>query len=288
MGYPGSGSNASSPGSMNARERWPRPSFDPMSGSTSMSASSSTPKRFRYHSATACRNSGIPVYEGYRWVAGSSAASFAAWITWRGVGRSGSPIPSEITSIPAARLSLIFRSSSAKTYGGRALMRRATSVTRRFPPSGPRVVHTHRGDPRWGELALVHERGRPFQEHGAVLRPLHPKRAAREPHLPRPIHQAGPRRRHQGGAGTGAAGHGLPDAPLPHPDVHTAVPYPDELHVGPLGEIGMPLEHGTDPADVDGLRVGIPYQNEVRVPHGYRRGVERQTALRERLVLEGL
>jgi hypothetical protein len=46
--------------------------------------------------------------------------------TWRrissttasGVGRSGSPMPREMTSIPSTRMRSIFLSSSAKRYGG--------------------------------------------------------------------------------------------------------------------------------------------------------------------------
>ena len=43
-----------------------------------------------------------PRFEGYRWVLGSATASCIASTTRAGVGRSGSPIPSEMTSAPAA------------------------------------------------------------------------------------------------------------------------------------------------------------------------------------------
>ena len=59
-GYPGSDTRAWSPGSTNATARWAMPSFEPISGSTSVSGSRSTPNRVRYQAAIAPRSSGIP------------------------------------------------------------------------------------------------------------------------------------------------------------------------------------------------------------------------------------
>ena len=52
-GYPGSGISASSPGSTNANAMCPIPSFEPIIAMTSVSGSSSTPKRRSYQRATA-------------------------------------------------------------------------------------------------------------------------------------------------------------------------------------------------------------------------------------------
>src|ERR671918_2663785 len=86
-----------------------------------------------------------PRLDGYRWVSGRAAWRRSSSTTASGVGRSGSPMPREITSMPAARSVSILRSSSAKRYGGtpsRRLANFTEQLLRDLAPanflSGPR------------------------------------------------------------------------------------------------------------------------------------------------------
>ena len=60
IGYEGDGTSAVSPGASSTHMRWDSPSLAPMVVTTSVSGSSSTPKRRRYSDGTAWRSFGMP------------------------------------------------------------------------------------------------------------------------------------------------------------------------------------------------------------------------------------
>src|SRR3954447_22792926 len=84
------------------------------------------------------------------------ASSIASWIS-AGVGRSGSPMPSEITSTPASFLAAILRSSSANRYGG-IRARRSDGCMQLLDEVGSELAPVHRDGPA-GQVdvqALLH------------------------------------------------------------------------------------------------------------------------------------
>src|SRR3990172_4971692 len=97
-----------------------------------------------------------------------------------GVGRSGSPTPSEITSTPCSRLAASLRSSSANRYGGNASMRFAIRTLEE--PLG--------GEPGLVERRLEHPLGR-ADEEDLVLGPLNDQGPTGEAHLGASRHETG-------------------------------------------------------------------------------------------------
>src|SRR3954449_5492954 len=151
----------------------------------------------------ASRNSWRPRLLGYRCVPGSETASCIASTTSAGVGRSGSPMPSEMTSTPAAFFSEILRSSSANRYGGI----RSSLLLARIRDLLDELV---------GELAPEHRDGPAGQVDVQVVLDLDLERAAVEPHghgAVAPAQDVG-----DGGAGrAGPRGHGPPHPALEDP-----------------------------------------------------------------------
>src|SRR5215217_5351857 len=168
-GYPGSAARATLSGSRKARFRLKTHSLAPSTGMISDSGSRATPKRRSKKRAKASRSSGRPRFDGYWWVPGSLAAVARASITGWGVGVSGSPIPRLITSTPAARFSLIFRSSSANRYGGRRSSRLlgCIQLLEEFLAQRPRVHGTRpAGQVHMEVLAHVDHELAPVEHHG--------------------------------------------------------------------------------------------------------------------------
>src|SRR3954454_21906993 len=116
-----------------------------------------------------------------------------------GVGRSGSPMPSEITSTPASFLAAILRSSSANRYGG-IRSRRSDGCMQLLDEVG-------------GELAPVHRDGPAGQVDVQVLLHLDLELAAIEPDRYRRL-AAAQHVRHGCSDGSGPGGEGFPDTTL--------------------------------------------------------------------------
>src|SRR3954470_10238019 len=121
----------------------------------------------------ASRNSWRPRLLGYRCVPGSATASCMASTTNAGVGRSGSPMPSEMTSMPAARFSRTLRSSSANRYGGMRSRRLlgCMQLLEEFV----------------GQLPPVYRDGPTGQVHVQILVDLHPELTPVEAHRHRAV-----------------------------------------------------------------------------------------------------
>src|SRR3954464_5701708 len=128
------------------------------------------------------------------------------------VGRSGSPMPRLITSMPAFRFSATRRSSSANMYAGTASRRREGSVSGRLVRSG--VVAMGRKTTGLGEsrqvlreitreLAAVHAGRRARELDIQVLGDLHRELTAVETHRDR-ARRAAQERGHGRAAGPGA------------------------------------------------------------------------------------
>src|SRR3954468_3398674 len=148
---------------------------------------------------TASRNSSRPRFAGYWCVPGSVTASRSASTTSDGVGVSGSPMPSEITSIPCAFFSRILRSSSANRYGGMRSRRLLGLIQLLYE-----LV---------AERCGVHALRPASQGHVQVLAHLHLEVAAVEVHR----HGARPALQHVSHGGSARTGPGrerLPHAPL--------------------------------------------------------------------------
>src|SRR5580658_1331157 len=96
----------------------------------------------------------MPLDEEYRWLRGLCAASTSFSTATSGEGMSGLPKPRSMTSSPARRAASFNASISAKTYGGRPLIRRNSidsGYRRKNAPSlrawsGRRVCRCDLGD----------------------------------------------------------------------------------------------------------------------------------------------
>src|SRR3954451_22375120 len=152
--------------------------------------------------------------------------------TSAGVGRSGSPMPSEMTSMPAARFSRTLRSSSANRYGGMRSRRLlgCMQLLQEFV----------------GELPPVYRDGPTGQGHVQILVDLHLELPPVEAHRHRAV--AAAQDVGDGGArGARAGGHGLPHPPLEDPRAH----YPGrdltgERHVGAVRKQLVVFDRGAD------------------------------------------
>ena len=194
--------------------------------------------------------------------AGSAACRCMASTTSDGVGVSGSPIPSEMTSTPAAFLAAIFCSIWAKRYGGSRRSRSAPTV-RALSQVLQRV------DELRGQLAPVELLGRTGHRHLQVVADGDLQVAAR----------AGARSRGSRGPpsrtpATAAAHAPVPQARVsPTPRSHTRIVSSD----GPSARTNStlvrsrearrpPRSPGPGPHDVVGRRV---LDDRVRVAHGH-------------------
>ncbi len=112
------------------------------------SGASSTPSTPR-GSAARRRSSGTGGWRG-SWIASTIASTM-----WSGVGVSGSPMPSEMTSMPCAVLSAFLRSISANRYGGRLSIRLAVLTGRSLLSSGCRSELGYRPEAVGAMVALA-------------------------------------------------------------------------------------------------------------------------------------
>src|SRR3954454_8132630 len=124
MGDEGVGTRGVSPGASSTHIRWDRPSLAPMVVTISVSGSSSTLNLRSYSEATAARSFGMPRLDEDRWFFGLCTASASLSTAASGEGMSGLPNARSITSSPARRAAIFKASISARTYGGRPVMRR--------------------------------------------------------------------------------------------------------------------------------------------------------------------
>ena len=177
-------------------------SFAPIAGITSVSGSSVDAEAALVEVARPPRGSPArPRFDGYWCVPGSATASCIASTIGAYVGVSGSPIPSEITSTPAAFFSAILRSSCANRYGGIRSRRSTRSACSSFRKSSDERAREH-GDRPAGQvhvqvLAHLDVSSPPSSAHGR------PRDVAAAQHV------------RDGGAGrAGAGGERLADAAL--------------------------------------------------------------------------
>src|SRR5687768_11155896 len=122
-----------------------------------------------------------------------------------GVGRSGSPTPSEMTSTPSPRFSAMRRSSSANRYGGSVATRSAKPTSSaawggRGLAKQPLPQRLRGADV---DVGVEDESGRPGQEDPVVGGPLHVELSARVDDRRSPRDEPRPARRDQRGAGPG-------------------------------------------------------------------------------------
>src|ERR1700722_14823420 len=172
MGHVGVGTRALSPGPTRVHIRCDSPSLAPMVVTTSVSGSSSTPKRRRYRLAMANRSLGMPRDAEYRWLRGLWAASHSFSTAMSGLGMSGLPNPMSMTSSPAWRAWSRSWLMMAKTYGGRPLMRRNSIGIPRLPALFCRARQFgHEGGPVDAGRRPVHRPRDPrLRQAGQVLR----------------------------------------------------------------------------------------------------------------------